>query len=313
MADYTICPKFIEFSGSNKNYILDILMPFVSDNSNRLCVDSDEKILSEYNKSIKNNKDLLDWYGFLTMRKELNIVKIDSIVSHNNLPIDICKNSYDKLLISNQKSDYSSKKQEIKENNINLLDKNLAKIHINYGDISYPINTINSELIVTIENVYDIVKEICNEYKDLIENKGLFKLLVDKEEIRVKEKDAQLLFFGVAHFYCSANDLKLSPEVNSGNGPVDFNLSKGFKANVNVEMKIADSNKLEKGLWSQLNIYNKAENTNKSIYLIIKTNDEYDKKIKKLEKILNYRKSKGEVLPDIVVVDSSFKQSASVR
>jgi hypothetical protein len=313
MADYTICPKFIEFSGSNKNYILDILMPFVSDNSNRLCVDSDEKILTEYNKSIKNNKDLLDWYGFLTMRKELNIVKIDSIVSHHNLPIDICKNSYDKLLISNQKSDYSSKKQEIEENNINLLDKNLAKIHINYGDISYPINTINSKLIVTIENVYDIVKEICKEYKDLIENKGLFKLLVDKEEIRVKEKDAQLLFFGVAHFYCSANDLKLSPEVNSGNGPVDFNLSKGFKANVNVEMKIADSNKLEKGLWSQLNIYNKAENTNKSIYLIIKTNDEYDKKIKKLEKILNYRKSKGEVLPEIVVVDSSFKQSASVR
>jgi predicted transcriptional regulator of viral defense system len=127
------------------------------------------------------------------------------------------------------------------------------------------------------------------------------------------KKKLSYFFFGVAYCYCSANDLKLSPEVNSGNGHVDFNLSKGFKANVNVEMKISDSNKLENGLWSQLNIYNKAENTDRSIYIIVKTNQNQSEKIDKLINVVNYRVSKGEKIPEILVIDSTYKESASVR
>lgn len=313
MADYTICPKFIEQASISKNLIYDVLWVFLPDNSKRICVDTDEVILAEYNKTVINDKELLDWYRYLTMRKDFSIVKTKIEHTDEPLQLNICRNSLDKLLISDCRSHYSSYANEIAGAGINILDKNLAAVHLNYGDINFPLNTINSKLTVTKDNVYSVVQDICTEFKDLIENKGLFKLLISKEGNRVPEKTAQLLFFGVAYFYCSANDLKLSPEVDSGNGPVDFNLSKGFKANVNVEMKIADSNKLEKGLWSQLEIYNRAENSYKSIYLVVKYNNQYDKKIDKLKRVVNYRKTRGEHLPELVIVDSTFKESASTR
>lgn len=313
MADYTICPKFIEYASKNKNVILDVLMVFIPDNSKRICIDQNENILAEYNKTIINDKDLLDWYRYLTMRKDISFTKTTIENTTDHLPFNICKNSLDKLLITDCRSNYSKISDEIKKSEINVLDKNLATLHLNYGDISFPINKAIEKITVTQENVYSVVKDICIEFKDLIENKGLFKLLVDKKGVRVPEKTAQLLFFGVAYFYCSANDLKLSPEVDSGNGPVDFNLSKGFKANINVEMKIADSNKLENGLWSQLQIYNRAENAYKSFYLIVKTDEQYNNKILKLEKVLKYRKARGENLPEIIVVDAKFRESASKR
>lgn len=313
MADYTICPKFIEQASIHENLIYDVLWVFLPDNSKRICVDTDEAILTEYNKTVINNKELLDWYRYLTMRKEFSIVKTKIDNTDEPLQLNICRNSLDKLLISDCRSHYSSYANEIAVAGINVLDKNLAAVHLNYGDIHFPLNTINSKLTVTEDNVFSVVLDICTEFKDLIENKGLFKLLISKDGTRVLEKTAQLLFFGVAYFYCSANDLKLSPEVDSGNGPVDFNLSKGFKANVNVEMKIADSNKLERGLWSQLEIYNRADNSYKSVYLVVKYDNQYDKKIDKLKRVVKYRKNRGENLPELVIVDSTFKESASKR
>ena len=313
MPDYTICPKFIEYASANKKFINDVLMNFVPDNSKVICIDENEKILVKYHEIINNDKDLSDWFRFLTMSKDLNLKKVKIKNSIGNISLDISNNTYDKTLIIDDRSMYLKDKDFIEENDIKLLDKDLARVHLNYGIVDFPINVLESKKIVTKENVFSVVRDICNEFKDLIENKGLFKLLIDKSGIRVPEKTAQLLFFGVAYFYCSANDLKLSPEVDSGNGPVDFNLSKGFKANVNVEMKIADSNKLEKGLWSQLEIYNRAENALKSIYIIVKYDDLHDRKIHQLVKVLKYRKKRGEHLPELIVVDSSFKKSASVR
>ena len=313
MADYTICPKFIEQASIHKNLLFDVLWVFIPENSKRICVDTNEAIFAEYNKTVKNDKELLDWYRYLTMRKEISIARTEIDNTDEPLQLKICRNSLDKLLISDCRSHYSSFAKIINEAGIKVLDKNLAAVHLNYGELDFPLNTINSKLKITAENVFSVVQDICHEFKDLIENKGLFKLLVNKEGERVSEKTAQLLFFGVAYFYCSANDLKLSPEVDSGNGPVDFNLSQGFKANVNVEMKIADNKKIEKGLWSQLEIYNRAENAYKSIYLIIKYDDIYDNKIAQLESVLNYRKERGENLPILIVVDSAFKESASTR
>jgi hypothetical protein len=313
MPAYTICPKFIEYAGQNIKYINDVLMVFVPENSNSICIDRNEIILNEYAVHIKNNKNLSDWYRFMTMYKDTNFLKVDINEPIENLPIQICNSSYDKLLITDCKTNYSEQKSIIEENEITILDKDLAKVVLNYGNAAFPvtINSIYKE--VTVENVFEVVIEICEQFRDVVENKGLFKLLVNSQGERVHENKAQLLFFGVAYSHCSANDLKLSPEVDSGNGPVDFNISKGFRANVNVEVKFADNPKLEKGLWSQLIIYNRAENTNKSIYLIIKTNDNFDDKIEKLIRILAYRKQKGEVLPEIIVIDSKHKESASVR
>lgn len=313
MSAYTICPKFLEFAKHNKKYITDVLMVFVPDNSKTISIDSEEKMIEEYEKIIHSSKELTDWYKFLSMFKDNNFTKISIQEQITNLPINICENTYDKLLISDCTSHYSEYKGEIDEKGINILDKDLAKVQLNYGNEAFPQTSRSSFENVTPDNIYEVVSEICNQFKDVVENKGLFKLLVDRHGDRVPEKKAQLLFFGVAYSHCYANDLKLSPEVDSGNGPVDFNVSRGMTANVNVEMKFADNPKLDNGLWSQLKIYNNAENATGSIYLVIKTNNVYDLKLDQMSRILNYRKNKGEKLPDLFIVDSTFKLSASVR
>lgn len=313
MSAYTICPKFIEFAGENLRYLTDVLMVFVPDNTKTICIDKDEFILNEYAQIIQNNKNLADWYRFLNMFRETNFTKVDINKPIINLPFQICDSSFDKLLITDCKSNYSELKTEITEKGIELLDKDLAKVVLNFGNSTFSNTILSIFNEVTPENVYEVVLEICNQFKNVIETKGLFKLLFENTGERVSEKKAQLLYYGVAYSHCIANDLKLSPEVNSGNGPVDFNISRGFRANVNVEMKFADNPKLESGLWSQLKIYNNAENAYKSIYLIIKTSNLYDKKIDTLIKVLNYRKLKGDILPEIFVIDSTQKVSASIR
>jgi len=313
MHEYTICPKLLEYSCENTSYINDVLFVFVPNNSKKICIDKDGELLKQYNKIIPKSKDLVDWYRFLTMTKDNSFVKIDIKNSDNDLLIDICSNSFDKNLITDSQSNYMDRKQLIKDKEINLIDKDYAKVLLNYTDI---INQKDFSKFspVTENNILDFVLEICKSFKELIELNGLFKLLYESNKERIIEKKVQLLFYGVAFSYCNNNNIKLSPEVDSGNGPVDFNLSYGAQANVNVEVKFADNPNLESGLWSQLDIYNKAERTDKSIYLIIKTSNRHDHKIEKLVNIIKYRiESKMEKLPNIVVIDGCFKESASKR
>lgn len=103
----------------------------------------------------------------------------------------------------------------------------------------------------------------------MIEDNQLCKLLYDKNGKRKHESAAQLLFFGIADAYCSANNLDISPESDAGRGPVDFKVSKGANIKVLVEVKLTSNSKLEKGFTSQLPIYQKSEKSHKGIYLVI--------------------------------------------
>ena len=77
----------------------------------------------------------------------------------------------------------------------------------------------------SLDNVYTVVNKICNQFKDLIENNGLCKLLYDDKYKPKHESASQLLFFGIAYAYCYANNLDLTPEADAGRGPVDFKIS----------------------------------------------------------------------------------------
>lgn len=58
-------------------------------------------------------------------------------------------------------------------------------------------------------NVYDLVKIICEQFKYLIEEKGLWKSLYNDNGIALNETHSQNLFFGIADSYCKANDIDL--------------------------------------------------------------------------------------------------------
>lgn len=175
----------------------------------------------------------------------------------------------------------------------------------------YPLD-LNDYKPVTSENILEVVRQICEQFTTLIENNGWFEYLYDNTGKLKPERAPQLLFFGIAEVYCIANNLDLSRETNAGIGSLDFKVSKGFKAKVNVELKYSTNTNLIKGFQNQLPAYNKAEKTDASIYLIIETK-RTNKNIESLKKIAEKSRRQGERVPEIIVIDGQKQQSASKR
>jgi hypothetical protein len=162
---------------------------------------------------------------------------------------------------------------------------------------------------VTAQKLPVVMKTIAEHFKRLVENNGLWRFFYVDDEIR-HERFPQLLFFAIADTYCRSNDLDLSPEANSGRGPVDFKLSRGYAQRFLVEVKYSKNTKLKHGYLTQLGEYQKAEQTTQSILLVLKVT----RSSQALEEILQLRDGKirlNEPCPDIVVVDALPKDSAS--
>jgi len=159
-------------------------------------------------------------------------------------------------------------------------------------------------------SVFEVVKTICSKYQDLIENNGLFKFFHNTDGKHKNETFAQRLFFAISQSYCEANNLDISPESDAGRGPIDFKISQGHDSKVNVELKLSTNNLLH-GYKKQLPIYDKAEKTMNSFFLIILL---YEKDIKKIDLLYEYKRKNetfDKKLPEIVVVDATMKKSAS--
>lgn len=163
----------------------------------------------------------------------------------------------------------------------------------------------------TIKELFALVRKIVKQFQTLVEDKGLWKQMYHDGTARL-EHNAQMLFFAVADSYCKANDIDLSPEVDSGNGPVDFKLSKGYNDRVLVEIKLSKSTKIVTGYTTQLEIYRNAEGTTQAIYLILDVGS-MGNKLKQLQIQRNKLEKDGHPVSEIVVVDALPKVSASKR
>lgn len=95
-------------------------------------------------------------------------------------------------------------------------------------------------------------------------------------------------------------------EVNNGRGPVDVKISRGKKNANLVEFKLAKNSALEKNLRNQVGIYEKANNTNRSIKAILHFNEN------ELARVTRILKEIGlEGREDVILIDASPKLSAS--
>lgn len=92
----------------------------------------------------------------------------------------------------------------------------------------YPLS-LSQVPLETSDDVLTIAKTICNQFKTLVEDNGLSKLLYNSNGTSKHESAAQLLFYGIADSYCDANNIDLTKEGNSGRDPVDFKLSRGAR------------------------------------------------------------------------------------
>jgi hypothetical protein len=165
-----------------------------------------------------------------------------------------------------------------------------------------------------LDTLYKIVKKIVEQFRHLIEHLGLNKeLFKDSVFAHPKhESTAQRLFFSVAYVYCKSNNIDISPEIDTGNGKIDFKFSAGFDKRVLVEIKLSTNSKLVTGYTTQLEIYKKSCETMRALYLVIDVG-RMGKKDQELLKLKNAASQRKDPPSDIEFVDGKVKLSASKR
>lgn len=160
----------------------------------------------------------------------------------------------------------------------------------------------------SIEEMGIVVEKICQKFKKLIEDNGLWRLLYDDNKPK-HETASQLLFYGIADAYCSANNIDLSREVHNGHGPVDFKLSIGAAQKILVEIKLTSNPQLMHGLKKQLPLYMVQENTERAIYLVI--DNGHRKRLDSFQDYYNSLKAENRKKVKYILIDGKIQESAS--
>lgn len=312
---------------SNKKIIIKITDKFDCYNFIKLMLEIVEPEIIKYERFIEENSDFLELYSSHLKLTELTL---DLNKKSNDYSNEI-KESLKSYLETRSKEDFKELKKlindpkEIKKlrqynNWYKHLDKkinndvqykiNKDTIELLINNMDYNIEKLSSELSIDKEALksvntsseFEIVNNICINFKSFIENNGGWRICKDRDE-----KIVQAVFYCMADSYCQANNLDLSPEVNSGRGQVDFKISYGNSRKVLVEIKLTSNTKLKHGIKTQLPIYLKQEKTNVGIYLIYDNGNprvveefkKYYEQLDEKEKVLYY------------IIDGTPKLSAS--
>lgn len=162
----------------------------------------------------------------------------------------------------------------------------------------------------SLASLNNVVITIIKQFIFLTENRDLWKVLHESPSRKI-EKVAQTLFFAVAYSYCKANNLDITPEAETGNGPVDFKFSSGEHPKILVELKLS-KNDVQKGYTTQLPIYASAECADEAHYVVVDVGRLGEKWIR-LKALHDEKISKGEKAYPIWLVDASERASASKR
>jgi len=189
--------------------------------------------------------------------------------------------------------------------------KNISKQKVEQVETIF-IRQISSfvELLLEETDFYDINPKSSYEeamiriqyLKTVIEDNDGYRLFyIDHQPIK-REEDLQIIY----RLTWFASDYDVNREANNGRGPVDYAISKGSDDKTLIEFKLASNTKLKQNLAKQVEVYEKANSTRKSIKVILYFNStEYDK-VKRILKELNLEKSEN-----IVLIDADWKTSAS--
>lgn len=132
--------------------------------------------------------------------------------------------------------------------------------------------------------------------KQVIENQDGYRFFYRSNGARIdREQDLQLLY--ALTWFATESDV--NREVNNGRGPVDFKVSRGSRDKSLVEFKLAKNTQLEKNLEKQLAIYEAANNTKKSLTVILFLSED---ELLRVESILRRLKLTDD--EDIILIDA---------
>ena len=154
------------------------------------------------------------------------------------------------------------------------------------------------------------VTDIIAQFAVMVEDNNMWELLWNGTVPR-HERASQLLFFAVANVMCAVNNVDISPETNSGGGPVDFKFSTGYRGRVLVELKLSTGSVVH-GYTTQLEIYKSAATTSAAV-LVVMDIGKMGRKLRTIEKLKAEAEVRGERTSEIVVIDARHRVSASKR
>lgn len=164
------------------------------------------------------------------------------------------------------------------------------------------------QINVAKKNSYKSACEIINSFKHWIENQKGYMILKDVKT-QNEEKIVQRTLHGSAIYYCKTNDLDISPESDTGRGPVDFKISRGDDKTV-IEIKLTSNPSVLHGFEVQIEEYAKSEGTENKIFLLI-DNGKSSERIGKIYESYENKIKLGEKPATIILIDAKPKESAS--
>lgn len=194
-------------------------------------------------------------------------------------------------LLDKEEKDYPytlfiKKWMENQENYFNKINK-LYEIQISKTEDTYP----NDSYKESLQRIIDFKRYI--EYNDV-------GILIDPHR---KELCLQELF----KLMWRKTSFDFNAEVNNGRGPLDFKVSKGNADKTIIEFKLASNSKLKQNLQNQVDVYKKANNTNKSITVLFFFNEKERNKLERVLRELQIKKQEN-----IEIIDcTKQKPSAS--
>ena len=290
----------------NKNYILPVIDNDFVILTPRSMLTKDEAWINQHDM-VRNYRDIAGAIDNDQLREQLN----DYL--HRSLPDDCTDKEFTEAVVKTiymypeyidhyirQKEDtgdaairLSNERVKETESMFILNVENIVKCLVNESDFySSPSDTF--------EESYQRVLYL----KQVIENNDGYRLFYHKGQPIKKESDLQLMFR--LTWFGTPSDI--NSEVNNGRGPVDYKASRGAKDSTLVEFKLAKNTKLKQNLKHQVKIYENANNTKKSIKVILYfSTEEYDR-VKRILKELGLKEDKELVLID---AQKGNKQSAS--
>ncbi len=179
------------------------------------------------------------------------------------------------------------------------------------SDIDYLVGYMRNTFAVTSDkntSSFETSLDIVDNYREWVEyHRG--SSIIQSASSRTREKTVQRTLHAIALMYCKKFDWDISPEVDSGRGPVDFKISRGSDKTV-IEIKLTSNTECVHGLEVQIEEYAKSESTNNKLFILVNTGQNEGRVntvLEKYEEMLHAGLNPAQV----VIIDAKEKASAS--
>jgi hypothetical protein len=180
-----------------------------------------------------------------------------------------------------------------------------------YSNIDYLISFLRNEMAFAEEEQVTSMHAsymIIESYKKWVEyHRG--SVVLQEVSTENGEKTVQRTLHATALMYCKEHNWDISPEVDSGRGPVDFKISRGNDKTA-IEVKLTSNQQCLHGYITQIEEYAKAEDTENKIFIIV-DNGISSERVKAVMKKREQLLADGQKPAEIVVIDAIPKKSAS--